>query len=423
MPLHIQIVIGLAAGIILGFIANLAQIDWLKQALIACEPFGTAFIRGITMTVIPLVVSSLLVGTASLGDLRKLGKIGLRTVGFFTLNTVIAITIGLVLALLVQPGSRLDPATRDSLSVQFAQEASSKLQVAEKAPSLVDTLLNMIPRNPVAAAASFDLLALIVFTVVMGAALASLPQEKSQPVLRFFDGVNDASMVVIGWVMRLAPFAVFALISGVIARFGIDMLQSLLIYTLVVFAGLLIHTYGVLALMVKVAARLNPLDFFRRSAPVQLMAFSTSSSNATLPVTLGTAENRFGISNSVASFVLPLGATVNMAGTALYQAVAVVFISQIYGLELTITDLLTILLTATLAAVGTAGVPSAGIITVIIVLQSLGLGSHVAAGISLILGVDRIIDMMRTTTNVLGDLACAAYIGRVEGEMHVPDES
>jgi Na+/H+-dicarboxylate symporter len=422
MQLHNKILLGMAAGVAVGALANFADIPWLRTALSALEPIGTAFIRAITMIVIPLVVASLLVGTASLGDLRKLGRIGLKTVAYYLISTAVAVCLGLLLANLVKPGSRIDPSTRDSLSAQFATEATTKMEFAAKAPSLVDTLLNMIPRNPVAAAANFDLLALIVFTIIFGAALSALPSEKSKPVLTFFAGVNEASMVVIGWVMRLAPYAVFALIAAVIAKFGVDLLRSLLIYASVVAVGLAFHTYVVLALAVKGLARLKPMLFFRRTAPVQLVAFSTSSSNAALPVSLRTAEERLGISNSIASFVLPLGATINMNGTALYQAVAVMFISQIYGLELGLAQQATIVLTATLAAVGTAGVPSAGIITIIIVLQSIGLGTQVAAGISLILGVDRILDMMRTVTNVVGDLTCCAYVARTEGELHLPDD-
>lgn len=422
MQLHNRILLGMAAGVAVGALANFADLGWLKSLLGAIEPIGTAFIRAITMIVIPLVVSSLLVGTASLGDIRKLGRIGAKTVAYYMISTAVAVSLGLLLANLVKPGSRIDPATRDSLSAQFAAEASSRMEFASKAPSLVETLLNMIPRNPVSAAANFDLLALIVFTIIFGAAVSVLPKERSQPVLAFFHGVNDASMVIIRWVMLLAPYAVFALIAAVISKFGIDLLRSLLIYASTVAIGLALHTYGILGAAVRAVAGLNPLLFFRRTAPVQLVAFSTSSSNAALPVSLSTAENRLGISSPVASFVLPLGATINMNGTALYQAVAVMFISQIYGLELSLAQQATIVLTATLAAVGTAGVPSAGIITIIIVLQSIGLGAQVAAGISLILGVDRILDMMRTVTNVVGDLSCCAFVARTEGEIELPPE-
>ena len=423
MQLYAKILIGMIAGVVVGGIANLGKITWLHDTLHAIEPLGDGFIRAITMVVIPLVVSSLLVGTASLGDIRRLGRIGLRTFIYYMLSTVLAIALGLLLSNVVKPGSRIDSATRDSLSAQFAGEAASKLDLTSKTPSISDTLLNVIPRNPIASAANFDLLPVIIFTVLFGAALSVLPKQRSAPVIAFFDGVNEASMVIIGWVMHLAPYAVFVLIAAVISRFGMDLLKSLLIYAAVVAGGLFIHTYVTLGLIVRFLAGIDPRVFFKRIFPVQLVAFSTSSSNATLPVTLETAEKKLGASNSIASFVLPLGATINMDGTALYQAVAVMFIGQIYGLDFGVSDQLKILLTATLASVGTAGVPSAGIITIIIVLQSLGMGSQVAAGISLILGVDRILDMMRTATNVTGDLACCVYVGKSEGEMEIPTDA
>ena len=423
MQLYTKILIGMGAGVVVGSIANFGGVEWLRTGLLAAQPLGDAFIRAITMVVIPLVVASLLVGTASLGDVRKLGRIGLRTFLYYMLSTAVAISIGLALANLAKPGSRIDPSTRDALSAQFAGEAASKLELSGKAPALVDTLLNIIPRNPVASAANFDLLPLIVFTILFGAALSVMPRQRSAPVIAFFDGINEAAMVIIGWVMQLAPYAVFILIAAVVTRIGLDLLRSLLIYASLVAIGLVLHTYGVLALAVRFFSGLNPLLFFRRVVEAQLVAFSTSSSNATLPVSLRTMEEKFGVSTSVASFVLPLGATINMNGTALYQAIAVMFIGQIYGMEMGIGEQLTILLTATLAAVGTAGVPSSGIITIIIVLQSLGMGNQVAAGISLILGVDRILDMLRTVTNITGDLACCTFVGKTENEMHLPSEA
>jgi Na+/H+-dicarboxylate symporter len=423
MQLYTKILIGMGAGVVAGSIANFGNVEWLRTGLLAAQPLGDAFIRAITMVVIPLVVASLLVGTASLGDVRKLGRIGLRTFLYYMISTAVAISIGLALANLAKPGSRIDPSTRDALSAQFAGEAASKLELSGKAPSLVDTLLNIIPRNPVASAANFDLLPLIVFTILFGAALSVMPRQRSAPVIAFFDGINEAAMVIIGWVMQLAPYAVFILIAAVVTRFGLDLLRSLLIYASLVAFGLIFHTYGVLALAVRLFSGLSPVLFFRRVMEAQLVAFSTSSSNATLPVSLRTMEEKFGVSTSVASFVLPLGATINMNGTALYQAIAVMFIGQIYGMEMGIGEQLTILLTATLAAVGTAGVPSSGIITIIIVLQSLGMGNQVAAGISLILGVDRILDMMRTVTNITGDLACCTYVGKTENEMDLPSDA
>jgi proton glutamate symport protein len=424
MQLYTKISIGLVAGALVGAAVNVTGLAlspaWTQGALPALNFIGNGFIRAITMIVIPLVVASLMLGVASLGDIRKLGRIGGKTVGYYFMTTAIAITIGLTLALLIRPGSRINPESRDALGAEFAGEAASRLQLAEQRPGVWEVLLQMIPNNPVAAAAEGNLLPLIVFVIIFAAATSLLQPARRDAILNFAGGVNDASMIIIDWIMKLAPIAVFALIASVISRFGLDVLQSLAIYTLVVAAGLILHAFGTYGLMVTVLARLNPLEFFRRIRKVPLIAFSTSSSNATLPLTIETAEEELGVSNSVASFVLPLGATINMDGTALYQGVATVFIAQVYGIELGLAALLTIVLTATLASIGAAGVPSAGIITLILVLQSVGLAEQAAAGIALILGVDRILDMLRTAVNVTGDLSAAAFVARSEGEPLIP---
>lgn len=421
MQLYTKILIGLVLGVVLGLAANLLEIGWLVGTLGAIEPVGTAFIRLITMVVVPLVAASLLIGTASLGDLRKLGRIGGKTVAYYMCTTAIAVTIGLVLSNLVLPGSRVDPTTRDELSAAFAGEAEEKMTMAAESPPIGEVLLEMIPQNPFAAAAEMDLLPLIVFTILLGAAITQVSDERRLAVLRVAEGVNDAVMVLIDWIMMLAPYAVFALIASVVARFGLDLLQSLLFYALTVVAGLLLHALGTYMFVVRFLVKMKPTDFVRRIAKAPLVAFSTSSSNATLPVTMETAEEDLGVSSSVSSFVLPLGATINMDGTALYQAVAAMFIAQIYALPMGIEGQLTIVLTATLASVGAAGVPSAGIIILILVLQSVGIGgAEAAAGIALILGVDRILDMLRTAVNVTGDLTAASFVARTEGETLEP---
>jgi Na+/H+-dicarboxylate symporter len=366
------------------------------------------------------VAASLLTGVAALGDIRKLGRIGGKTLLYYFSTTAIAITIGLALATAVQPGARINPAAREALAAEFSEAAADRVQVAAQRPGFLDVLLNIVPDNPIRAAADGNLLPLIVFVLLFGAAVSVIEPDRRAAVLRFFHGVNDAAMVLIDWIMRLAPYAVFALIAAVVSRFGIDVLRSLAVYALVVVAGLAIHVTVTYGSSVALLARMNPLDFFRRIRAVPLIAFSTSSSNATLPVTMETAQQELGVSRPVASFVLPLGATINMDGTALYQGVATVFIAQVYGVELGLAALLTIVLTATLASIGTAGVPSAGIITLVLVLQSVGLAGQAAAGIAMILGVDRILDMLRTSANVTGDLSCAAFVARSEGETLTP---
>lgn len=423
MQLYTKILFGLIGGVVVGVVANASGIEPLQDFLVAIGPFGTAWIRLIMMIVIPLVVASLMVGTASLGDLRKVGRIGGKTLVYYMLTTAVAVVIGLGISQIVKPGTGVDEATRAALSEQFADQAAGNMTIAAEAPSTVETLLEMIPRSPVQAAAEFDLLPLIIFTVIFGAAVSTLNKEYRDPILNFFEGVNQASMVIIDWIMVLAPYAVFILIAAVVAQFGWELLRSLLVYVLVVVAGLLIHATVTFSVILQVFARINPFEFFRRIRAVPVIAFSTSSSNATLPFTIETAEEEVGVPKEVASFVLPLGATMNMDGTALYQAVAVMFIAQIYGLELSVAAQLTVVLTATLASIGAAGVPSAGIITLVVVLESVGLGSQAEAGIAMILGVDRLLDMLRSAVNVTGDLTASAVISRSEGATLMPPQA
>jgi proton glutamate symport protein len=420
VQLYTKILIGLIAGVATGGVANAAGLVWMQELLQRLEPIGTVFLRLIMMIVIPLIVASLILGTASLGDIKKLGRLGGKTVGFYLFTTAVAVTIGLLISNIVRPGAGIDPATRDAIAADFAGDAASRLQLAADRPSVGQTLLNMIPTNPFRAAAEGELLPLIIFSIIFGAAISLVAADRREVVLLFFHGVNDAVMVIIDWIMKLAPYAVFALVGAVVSRFGLDLLRSLALYTLVVGTGLILHVLITYMSLVKFLGGMNPLTFARRMVEAPLVAFSTSSSSATLPVTMEVAQEKLGISRETSSFVLPLGATVNMDGTALYQAVAVMFIAQIYGIPLGLGEQLTIVMTATLASIGAAGVPSAGIITLILVLQSVGLGTQAQAGIALILGVDRLLDMLRTAVNVTGDLTAATVIARSEGEELVP---
>jgi proton glutamate symport protein len=420
MQLYNKILIGLIAGVAAGLLATYLDLSWLADTLIALRPIGTVFIRLIMMIVVPLVVASLIIGTAALGDLRKLGRIGGKTVAFYLITTALAVIIGLALSNIVRPGGRISEATRDELVARYAADAQGAVTLAAEKPSVVETIVNMVPTNVFAAAANMELLPLIIFSIIFGAAITLIQPVRRDAILTFFNAVNDAVMVMIDWVMKLAPYAVFALVGAAVAEYGPDLLRSLLIYSLVVIGGLLLHAFGTYGILVRVLAGMNPITFFKRIANAPLVAFSTSSSSATLPVTMETAQENLGVSREVSSFVLPLGATINMDGTALYQAVAVMFIAQIYAMPMTIADQLVIVLTATLASIGAAGVPSAGIITLVLVLQSVGLGPQVQTGIALILGVDRILDMVRTAVNVTGDLMVVSAVARTEGETLVP---
>ncbi len=417
MALHTKIGIGLIAGVLVGLLVNILDVEPLRVVVLGIAPLGTAWIRLITMIVIPLVVASLVVGTASLGDVTRLGRIGAKTIGIYLVTTSIAITIGLVLSNIVRPGRGIPEATKNELLDTYAGESAARIEFAQEAPGLVEVLLNLIPRNPVQAAANGDMLPLILFAVLFGAALSLIERERRDTVLNLFHGVNDISMILVDWIMRLAPYAVFALLAGVVAQFGFDLLTSLLLYTATVVAGLLLHMTTTYPLILSIFGKLNPLTFFRRVREPQIIAFSTSSSNATLPITMETAQEKLGVSEEISSFVLPLGATINMDGTALYQGVAVMFIAQVFGIDLSISAQLMVVLTATLASIGAAGVPSAGIIMLALVLQQANVPE---AGIALILGVDRILDMCRTAVNVTGDLTVSIFVARTEGEELVP---
>jgi Na+/H+-dicarboxylate symporter len=421
MKLHTKITLALVLGAVAGVVAHLLASGtgqtWLRDALVWIEPIGNAWIRLITMVVVPLVMASLIVGTASLGDITKLGRIGGKTVVYYLCTTAVAVSIGLLLSNLLAPGSHMDPTALQNLRSTYLAEGASQVSIAQQSPGLKDVILDMIPRNPIQAMASGDMLPIIFFSIFFGAAVSVLPEERRDGVIKFVDGVNEAAMVMVHWIMELAPYAVFALIGAVLARFGADVLKSLLVYTVTVLLGLALHVGLTYTSALRFLARVSPIDFFRRIREVPLIAFSTSSSNATLPITMETAEEEVGVSPEVSSFVLPLGATINMDGTALYQAVATMFIAQVLVGHLSLATQLGIVATATLASIGAAGVPSAGIIILIVVLkQALPASVDPAAGIALILGVDRILDMCRTAVNVTGDLTAAAVVARSEGE-------
>jgi Na+/H+-dicarboxylate symporter len=408
--LHTKILIGLIAGVPVGLILGprAEGIEWL----------GTIFIRLIMMIVVPLVFSSLFVGTASLGDIRKLGRIGGKTILYYLCTTAIAISIGLTLGTVVQPGSGLDDATRDRLLSSYQTEAVQKIEIARERPNVFDTLIRVVPENPLRSLAEANMLQIIFFALLFGMAVTLVPAERGKIIIDFFDAVTEAMIRMVHMVMKIAPIGVLALIAAVVGRFGAEILLSLLKYTLIVIAGLAVHMTVIYSAAVRIFAGINPIEFFRGIRPAQLIAFSTSSSNATLPVTIECAEENLHVPEEVTSFVLPLGATINMDGTALYQGVAAVFIAQVYGLSLSFGDLLTIVLMATLASIGAAGVPGIGIITLTMVLHQIGLPLE---GIALILGVDRIIDMCRTTVNITGDASAAVVVAATEGELGESD--
>ncbi|MCI0692779.1 dicarboxylate/amino acid:cation symporter [candidate division KSB1 bacterium] len=411
LALYNKILLGFLIGIVAGVAANqFGQAAFFSSYV---KPFGTAFIRLISMVVVPLVFASLLVGTGTLSDVRRLGRMGLKTFVYYIFTTAVAITIGLVLANLFQPGRGLPNDTKEQLLTDYRAEATVKIDQALQKPRVTDVLLEIIPTNPIRAFAEAEMLQVIFFALAFGVVLTLLPQEKSQPVLKFFDGVNEAMLKLVMIIMEIAPYGVFALIAALIAEFGLGILSALAKYSLVVFLGLIIHAGVTYPTLLKIFTRLPLRKFFGGIRPAQLIAFSTSSSSATLPLTMECVEENLGVSKPVASFVLPLGATINMDGTALYQGVAAVFIAQVYGLELSLTQQALVVLTATLASIGAAGVPGVGMITLALVLKTIGVPLE---GIALILGVDRLLDMCRTVVNVTGDASCASVVAATEGE-------
>jgi proton glutamate symport protein len=393
------------AGLGAGLVKFLVDLNWFV---------GQLFFRSLKFIAVPIVLFSLSVGVASLGDLRRLGRIGSKTLVIFVVTTALSIVIGLTLANLVKPGLMVDAAARDALLAQYQAKVSESVAKTAQVPSLWRQALDLVPENPFRALAEGAMLQVIVFAMAIGAGLTMIPREKADPVIRVFDALTEVILRLVELVMRMAPVAVFALVVPAIAVMGTDVLRAVLSYCLTLVAGLAIVLFGVYPLMLAALAGVGYRRFFSAMAPAFVTAFSSSSSNATLPVTIDCTHKRLGVSERVTSFVCPLGATINMAGTAMYQGVAAAFIAQMHGIPLTLGGQLTIVLTATLAAIGTPGIPGAGVVMLVIVLDA----AHVPAdGIAVILGVDRLLDMCRTVVNVAGDSATAAVVARSEGEL------
>jgi proton glutamate symport protein len=412
LPLHTQILLALLAGAVFGFAAN--RLGFAGFVITYLRPVGMAFIRLISMVVVPLVFASLLVGTASLKDIRALGRIGAKTIVFYLCTTAIAVSIGLVLANILRPGSSLSPQARQKLADGAAAQKNLPVQPAAEKPAITDLLLNIIPTNPVRAMADGQMLQIISFAMLMGICLTLIPPDRSRLVLDFFAAVNDVIIQMVHLIMKTAPYAVFALIAAVVADFGFGIVAMLLKYCVVVLLGLLAHMLITYSSALKLFTKMSVLTFFRGFRPAQLVGFCSSSSNATLPVTMECVEKNLGVPLHICSFTLPLGATINMDGTALLQGVAAAFLAQIYGMDLSLSQQMTVVLTATLASIGTAGIPGAGIVMLAIVLDSVGIPLQ---GIAIILGVDRFLDMCRTVTNVTGDATCAVVVAATEGQL------
>jgi Na+/H+-dicarboxylate symporter len=395
----------LVLGILFGIIFNLFGPKAFNDGIIkwVLDPLGNVFLRAIKMVVVPLVLFSLIVGTASIGDVKKLGRIGVKTLSFYLTTTALAVTIALIIANIFKPGIGVDVAS------------SAQAVEAAKPPFILDIFTNMVPTNPVESLVKGDMLQIIVFAIIFGIAL-TLIGEKAKPVIEICDQINNAFLKIITLVMLFAPIGVFALMSKVIITLGIPVILSLFKYVLIVLVGLFLHTTLVYSSALRIFGKVKPAIFFKKFWSVMVFALSTSSSNATIPVNLDACNNRLGTSEKVSSFTIPLGATVNMDGTAIMQGVAAMFIAQFFGVELDLQKQIMIILTATLASIGTAGVPGAGIVMLTMVLQQVGLPLE---GVALVLSVDRIVDMFRTVVNITGDAICTVIVARSEGELNL----
>ena len=417
LALHWKIIIGMVLGVIYGLLAS--KMGWVDFTNDWIKPWGKIFINLLKLIAVPLVFASLIKGVSSLSDISKLSRIGGKTIGVYLFTTVVAVTFGLLLVNIIQPGTSFSEEKRMELKEQYASSTASKIASAKdvKEDGPIQFIVDIVPSNFIQATGNNkNMLQVIFFAILFGIAMVMLPKEKTSVVKGFFEGINDIILQIVDLIMLTAPYGVFALLGGLVVDFGgsAELFQALGIYSLSVVIGLLLMIMVVYPFILKSFTKLKYFDFFKGIAPAQMLAFSTSSSAATLPVTMERCEDHLGVSEEVSSFVLPLGATINMDGTSLYQAVAAVFIAQAFGYDLDLSQQLTIVLTSTLASIGAAAVPGAGMVMLVIVLSSIGIEPE---GIALIFAVDRLLDMLRTVVNVTGDATVATVVAATEGQL------
>ena len=411
LALHWKILIGMALGVLFALLC--AQFSWGKEFIVDwIKPFGTIFINLLKLIAVPLILGSLIKGISDLKDISKLSKMGFRTIGMYLVTTVLAVSIGLAIVNIIKPGSFITEETRTELVNSYANDANSKIEAAgkQKEAGPLKALEDIVPDNIIKAAAdNGNMLQVIFFAIFFGVSLILIPEATGAPVKAFFDGFNEVILKMIEIIMLAAPYGVFALLAALVVESpSADLFQALAMYGLSVVLGLIL-LIGVYILMVKLFTKKSPKFFLNGISPAQLLAFSTSSSAATLPVTMERVVDNLGVDDEVASFVLPIGATINMDGTSLYQAVAAVFIAQAFGMDLTLGAQLGIIATATLASIGSAAVPGAGMVMLVIVLAQAGIPE---AGLALIFAIDRPLDMCRTTVNITGDAAVSMVVAK-----------
>ncbi|MFP4018136.1 MAG: dicarboxylate/amino acid:cation symporter [Bacteroidales bacterium] len=422
IPLWVKIILGMVLGIVWGMIAVFTglgdfTLDWIK-------PFGTIFLNLLKLIAVPLIFVSLINGISSLTDISRLSRMGLKTIGLYLISTLIAASVGLGLVNTLKPGSTFSPEQQTELQERYEVDVKEKEVSAEavKESSPLQFLVDMVPENIVDAASdNGNMLQIIFFAILFAIAMVMLPGEKIKTVKSFFEGINEIILKVIDFIMKFAPYGVFALLAALIVEFSgdADLFSALAYYSAVVVLGLFLLIFLVYPFFIRILAGVKHKDFFSAIFPAQMFAFTTSSSAATLPVTLKRTTEKLGVSDTVANFVLPIGVTINMDGTSCYQAIAAVFIAQVFGIDLTFTQQIIIVMTATLSSIGTPGVPGGSIIMLVIVLSSVGIPS---AGLALILGIDRPLDMLRTVVNITGDSTVSTIVSKSEGDLNYPVE-
>lgn len=398
--IFIALLVGALTGIIIHYVIPASEFKdkFIVEGVLYI--IGQGFIRLMQMLVVPLVFCSLVCGSMAIGDTKTLGKVGLKTVGFYIATTALAVIIALSVAYMINPG----------IGLNMDAVEKSEVTATSEGTDIVDTLLNIIPKNPIGSMAEGDMLPIIVFALFVGIMLAKLG-SKASTVANFFSQFNDVMMEMTMAIMSIAPIGVFCLIARTFATVGFSAFAPMLKYMGSVTLALVLQCFVVYQVLLLVFTRLNPIKFIKKFLPVMGFAFSTATSNATIPMSIDTLNKKMGVSKQISSFTIPLGATINMDGTSIMQGVAVVFIAQVYGIDLTLGNLATVVLTATLASIGTAGVPSVGLVTLAMVLNSVGLPTE---GIALIMGIDRILDMLRTAVNITGDAVCTTIVAHQE---------
>jgi len=419
MKLHTKILLGLLVGAAIGVAMNLTlggahpTVAGINKYV--AGPIGQIFLRLLFMIVIPLVFASIALGVAGLGDIRRVGRVGGKAIGYFLGTTALSATLGLILVWIVRPGEKLDADTRTRLLATYAEDAGSKVEAAANSTFGIETLVNIVPRNPIRSAVDLDMLGIIFFGIMFGAALTMIVAERAKPMIAVLEAIQDVVIKIVEIAMRLAPYGVAALIFGVTSRFGFDLLVPLAWYVVLVLGALILHVALTISGILKFVVGLSPGVFFSRVRSALITAFSTSSSSATLPTALATAEQNLGVPPQIAGFVLPLGSTMCMNGTALFEGITVIFLCQVFGIDLSFGQMIIVMVMSVITAVGAAGVPGGSIPLLVGILAMFGVPGE---GIAIVLGVDRILDMSRTTVDVCGDLSATVFVGKSEGVWH-----